>query len=127
MTYHELIHCSLYSHIKIKPFVTRELRALLGDYYEPLIEKQVLEILLIPHHRNIESRRFKDYKSSTESQAMPITMNDDSVIENLSEWIPGGENNTGFARRFVAEVMAFLRSGMSLNTFTTNVHYRREG
>ncbi|CAO3658401.1 unnamed protein product [Umbelopsis ramanniana] len=112
---------------KIKPFVTRELRALLGDYYEPIIEKQVLDILLIPHNRFIESRRGRDHKTSDDKRAMRITMNDDSIIDLLSEWIPGGENNTGFARRFVTEVMAFLRSGMSLNTFTTNVHYRREG
>jgi hypothetical protein len=103
------------------------LRALLGDFYEPIIEKQVIEILLIPHNRFIESRRGRDNKTSDEKRSMGIAMNDDSIIELLSEWIPGGESNTGFARRFVTEVMAFLRSGMSLNTFTTNVHYRREG
>ncbi|KAG2184481.1 hypothetical protein INT43_000390, partial [Umbelopsis isabellina] len=118
-------HVEPYNIAKIKPFVQRDLRALLEELYDPLIEKQVLEILLIPHRRNIEARKARG-KSAQERREMRISMDDAVVIDSLSEWIRGGENDKGFARRFVAEVMAFLRSGMDLNSFTTNVHYHRQ-
>lgn len=104
----------------------RDLRALLEELYDPLIEKQVLEILLIPHRRNIEARKARG-KSAQARREMQISMDDAVVIDSLSEWIRGGENDKGFAQRFVAEVMAFLRSGMDMNSFTTNVHYHRRG
>lgn len=87
----------------------------------------MLDILLIPHRRHIESRKVRDGKTAEEKRAMRITMDDQSVVEPLSEWIRGGEQDIGFARRFITEVMAFLRSGMDMNTFTTNVQYVREG
>jgi hypothetical protein len=106
--------------------VQRDLRALLEELYDPLIEKQVLEILLVPHNRNIESRKARG-KTAQERREMRIFMDDAAVIDSLSEWIRGGEDGKGFARRFVTEVMAFLRSGMDMNSFTTNVHYHRKG
>jgi hypothetical protein len=75
--------------------VQRDLRALLEELYDPLIEKQVLEILLVPHNRNIESRKARG-KTAQERREMRIFMDDAAVIDSLSEWIRGGEDGKGW-------------------------------
>ncbi|KAF7724126.1 hypothetical protein EC973_001310 [Apophysomyces ossiformis] len=93
-------------------FIERELPALMGELYDPLVETHIKNILLIPYQTNLRSKSRNVMK-----------MDDSEIIQQLSEWISDNEDDT-IARRFIRELMAFIRSGHNYNSFVSNSIYK---
>ena len=60
------------------------------------------------------------------NQQRKMSMYDPKVIQELGEWLTIGTNDLdadNVARRFIDEIMAFIKSGMDYWTFVGNVTY----
>ncbi|KAI8388748.1 uncharacterized protein BYT42DRAFT_611752 [Radiomyces spectabilis] len=100
---------------RIEPFLRKELPALMGDYHDSFIETHVKHILLMPHEKHRQ-------KSTA---AEPVT-EDFDMLKQLAEWINDESDTLTVARRFVVELMAFLRSGLNYRTFISNTEYAEQ-
>ncbi|ORX53161.1 hypothetical protein DM01DRAFT_1336353 [Hesseltinella vesiculosa] len=94
---------------KLIPFIQNELKAILGDAMDPFIETHIQHVLLIPY----ESRQ-------RGSQNAPKTMYDPALLQELAEWL---QENLAVSKRWMDELLAFLKSGLSYQTYVQRVQY----
>ncbi|ORZ25713.1 hypothetical protein BCR42DRAFT_485835 [Absidia repens] len=119
---------------KIIPFLQSELQAILGIAYDPFIETQLENILLMPYNATVSnnantnrpSRITRDNKTilpmtlqrqqqqqqqpalSSPQPSSSVTMNmyDTTVIHQLSDWLNESDRVT---RRLLDELLAYLK------------------
>lgn len=88
------------------PFIRRDLKAILEDDYELLIEEHVVSVLMQEHETKGKKTR-------------------EQVVEMLRSWLEiNGDGSKGVASRFVEEVTAFAKSGMDVGKWDRVVKYR---
>jgi hypothetical protein len=73
------------------------------DNYDAIVEEQILQTLLLP---------FKDKKT---------VMDDAKIIGDLAGWLDDDEN---VAKRLIAELVAYLKSGLSYKHFVSTAMYK---
>ncbi|KAI9277119.1 hypothetical protein BDA99DRAFT_600902 [Phascolomyces articulosus] len=147
------VHYILPEHIpKVSTFLAREIPAIMSKTSDSYTEQHIKAILLTPYETNKQriksststssstnankSKAFSfspspsrpstpTQKSDTQSQGM-MSMYDPTIIQELGEWLTIGAkdlNAETVARRFLDEIMAFIKSGMDYWTFVDTVKY----
>ncbi|CDS05210.1 hypothetical protein LRAMOSA07739 [Lichtheimia ramosa] len=101
---------------KAKIFVSREIPAVMGKSCDDFIERHINAVLLTPHESNMKATK----KRSKTSMTM------DDIVHELGEWLTIGSTNMdgdAVARKFLQELMAYLKSGLDYWTFVSSTAY----
>lgn len=96
--------------------MSREIPAVMGKSCDDFIERHINAVLLTPHESNMKATK----KRSKTSMTM------DDIVHELGEWLTIGSTNMdgdAVARKFLQELMAFLKSGLDYWTFVSSTAY----
>ncbi|KAI9494876.1 hypothetical protein BDB00DRAFT_816184 [Zychaea mexicana] len=146
------VHYITPEHIpKVSTFLAREIPAIMGKTSDTFTERHIQAVLLTPYEANKQQQQRKSTStrssssstnsrsfsfSNTRSNASTATtsnsssqmmsMYDPNVIQELGEWLTIGAKDVDgaiVARRFIDEVMAFIKSGMDYWTYVATAKY----
>ncbi|KAI9311618.1 hypothetical protein BX666DRAFT_2031775 [Dichotomocladium elegans] len=121
---------------KASIFATREVPAVLGRPCDEDILSHIKALLMVPYDTNKsrqrqqrQQRKGKALLSSPLDPASDVTMEYTDLLDELGRWLNLADKSADgnmLARRFVKELMAFLRSGLDYWTYVSRVQYPEE-